>query len=142
MNKLEDQSGKSKFPIPREREVARMNRFLLVYLTRERILRPEVATLANRNVVTPPRIGEGMDKTAPEIFPVERERTSVTREGLRLSKSTLTQNPEENQEGATAVACSSVTTSRENDDSVVLSEQTHWSDSEESRESPSQSIRQ
>lgn len=54
-NRWVNMSGTSKFPKPKHKAAAMMNRSRRVYLTNANTLRPEVATLANKNVVTPPR---------------------------------------------------------------------------------------
>ena len=54
-NKWVKISGTSRFPNPKHNAAAMTNRSRRVYLTYARTLRPDVATLAKRNVVTPPR---------------------------------------------------------------------------------------
>jgi hypothetical protein len=54
-NKWVKISGTSRSPNPKHNAAAIMNRSRRVYLTYANTLTPDVATLAKRNVVTPPR---------------------------------------------------------------------------------------
>ena len=62
-------SGANKFPKPTESAAPRTNRSLLENPFSDMTRRPDTATLANRNVVTPPSTGFGIARNTPESFP-------------------------------------------------------------------------
>lgn len=63
-------SGANRFPKPTESAAPRTNLSLLEKPFSDITRTPETTTLANRNVVTPPRTGFGMARNTPESFPM------------------------------------------------------------------------
>ena len=77
-NKCVKMSGTRRSPTPKENAAARMKRSRRVKCRYERTRTPETTTLANRNVVTPPRTELGMARKTPEILPMMPKRRRNT----------------------------------------------------------------
>lgn len=68
-NRCSKMPGTSRSPRPNDSAAPKMNRSRRCHLTKESTRRPEVATEANKKVVTPPSTGSGIAKKTPESLP-------------------------------------------------------------------------
>ena len=89
-------SGARMFPIPKLIAAASTNRSRLEYRVIASTRRPLTHTLANKNVVTPPRTGFGMARKTPESLPRTPKRMRKAqhqRPAVRLAQRVIAMTP-------------------------------------------------
>ena len=104
--------------MPNERAAARTKRSRRVNSMYERTRMPEVATDANRKVVTPPRTGSG---TTGECQTARVAFRTTARTGKEDARD-LAQDTEKDEEHAAEASSCAVCASRDSDHTVILQE--------------------
>lgn len=129
--------GTSRLPMPNDMADARMKRSRRVKRLYDSTRMPDIATLANRKVVTPPRTGFGTTKAGLSIC------AELMRMGWRTGQKDtgyLAKDAEQYEEQTTETACCSVRTASDRNHAVILCEDRKGRHGEQGREESANTI--